>query len=92
MSLVLLHSPFSSSPIHVETRALCEAPLSLKKLVLTVVDSATHEALAEIFALQTLEELDLVLFPEAEVSNACTPDMLPVHVPNTPHSECCLSA
>ena len=53
--------PCSSSPIHVDARALCEAALSLKKLDLSLVDSSTHEALARIFDLQTLEELVLTL-------------------------------
>ena len=57
----------SSFPIHVDARALCEAALSLKKLYLKlynnlgVFNSGTHEALAKIFDLQTLEELDLAL-------------------------------
>ena len=63
----------SSSPIHVDARALCEAALSLKKLGLTVVNSGTHEALARIFDLQPLEELVLSLFPDTEVSSACSP-------------------
>ena len=65
--------PCSSSPIHVDASALCEATLSLKKLDLTVHKSDTHEALARIFDLQPLEELDLFLFPDAEVSSACSP-------------------
>ena len=56
--------PCSSSPIHVDARALCEAALSLKKLDLT--DSSNHEALARIFDLQTLEEL--VLSTSSDVS------------------------
>ena len=67
--------PCSSSPIHVDTTALCEAALSLKKLHLRVVNNATHEPLARIFVLQTLEELVLVLHPAAEVSSACSPGM-----------------
>ena len=67
--------PCSSSPIHIDAWALCEAALSLKKLYLTVANSVTHEALAEIFTLQTLEELVLVFFPDAEVSCACSPGM-----------------
>ena len=65
--------PCSSSPIHVDARALCEAALSLKKLDLTVDNSATHEALAGIFVLQTLEESLLVLMSDTEVSCACSP-------------------
>ena len=59
-----------SSSIHVDARALCEAALSLKKLVLRVVNSGTHEALARIFDLQPLEELvlDFILFDYAQVS------------------------
>ena len=53
--------PCSSSPIHVDARALCEAALSLKKLDLSVLNSRTHEALSGFFQLQTLEELDLTL-------------------------------
>ena len=53
--------PCSSSPIHVDARVLCEAALSLKKLDLRVVNSGTHEAVARIFDLQTLEELVLAL-------------------------------
>ena len=60
--------PCSSSPIHVDARALCEAALSLKKLHLDVYNSSTHEALARIFALQTLEELVLYLYTDTEVS------------------------
>ena len=67
--------PCSSSPIHVDARALCEAALSLKKLDLRVVYSGTHEALARIFDLQPLEELALGLFSNAEVSSACSPGM-----------------
>ena len=66
--------PFSSSPLHVDARALCEAALSLKTLVLRVGNSSIHEALAGIFALQTLAELVLFL-PAAEVSSACSPGM-----------------
>ena len=65
--------PCSSSPIHVDARALCEAALSLKKLLLVVQNSCTREALARIFVLQPLEELALVLF--TEVSSACSPGM-----------------
>ena len=53
--------PCSSSPIHVDARALCEAALLLKKLDLAVRYSGTHDALARIFDLQTLEELVLTL-------------------------------
>ena len=67
--------PCSSSPIHVDARALCEAALSLKKLGLKVVYNGTHEALARIFDLQPLEELFLVLFIDTKVSNACSPGM-----------------
>ena len=63
--------PCSSSPIHVDARTLCEAALSLKKLLLTVVNSGTHEALARMFDLQPLEELLLALY--FEVSSACSP-------------------
>ena len=64
----------SSSPIHVDARALCEAALSLKKLDLHVI-SGTHEALPRIFALQPLEELVLFRFFDTEVSSACSPGM-----------------
>ncbi len=67
--------PCSSSPIHVDAKALCEAALSLKKLDLTVHNSSTHKALAGIFVLRTLEELFLSLFLDTEVSSACTPGM-----------------
>ena len=67
--------PCSSSPIHVDARALCEATVSLKKLFLTV-DSGTHEALSRIFDLQPLKELILVLVSDIEiVSSACSPGM-----------------
>ena len=56
--------PCSSSPIHVDARALCEAALSLKKLDLRVVNSGTHEAVARIFDLQTLEELVFALLSD----------------------------
>ena len=56
--------PCSSSPIRVDARALCEAALSLKKLELTVVNSGTHEAVARILDLQTLEELVLTLLSD----------------------------
>ena len=72
VSLVFLHSPCSSSPIHVDARALCEAAVSLKKLDLTV-NSGTYEALARIFDLQPLEELVLFFFAATEVSSACSP-------------------
>ena len=65
--------PCSSSPLHIDARALCEAAVSLKKLHLRVVNSGTQEALARIFDLQPLEELVLVLF--TEVSSACSPGM-----------------
>ena len=65
--------PCSSSPIHVDARALCEAAVSLKKLHLRVVNSGTQEALAGIFVLQPLEEL--VLDIDTEVSSACSPGM-----------------
>ena len=61
--------PCSSSPIHVDASALCEAALSLKMLVLIVDNGGTHEALARIFDLQTLEELVLVLV-DTKVSSA----------------------
>ena len=67
--------PCSSSPIHVDARALCEAAVSLKKLHLRVVNSGTQEALAGIFVLQPLEELVLVVFIDTEVSSACSPGM-----------------
>ena len=66
--------PCSSSPIHVDARALCEAAVSLKKLLLRVVNSGTQEALARIFVLQPLEELFLA-FIDTEVSSACSPGM-----------------
>ena len=62
--------PCSSSPIHVDARALREAALSLKVLDLGVVNSSTHEALASIFVFQPLEELGLYLFFDTEVSIA----------------------
>ena len=65
----------SSSPIHVDASALCEADASLKKLDLKVQYSTTHEALAGIFDLQTLEELVLSLYTTTEVSSACSPGM-----------------
>ena len=72
--LVFLHNSSLSLPTHIDARALCEAALSLKKLDLRVGNS-THKALARIFALQTLEELVLVLFSTSEVSSACSPGM-----------------
>ena len=75
VSLVSLHSPCSSSLIHVDARALCEAALSLKKLFLTAFYSSTHEALARIFDLQPLEELVLYLLTDTEVSSTCSPGM-----------------
>ena len=63
--------PCSSSPIRVDARVLCEAALSLKKLVLRVVNSGTHEAVARIFDLQ-LEELVLDFYGD-KVSSACSP-------------------
>ena len=66
--------PCSSSPIHVDASALCEAALSLKKLALTVDDSCTYESLARIFDLQALEEL--VLFLDIyQVNSICSPCM-----------------
>ena len=67
--------PCSSSPIHVDASALCEAALSLKKLDLTEDNSCTHEALARIFVLQPLHELALCFFSNAEVSSTCSPGM-----------------
>ena len=67
--------PCSSSPIHVDARALCEAAVSLKKLHLNVFNSGNHKALARIFVLQPLEELFLVVFIHTEVSSACSPGM-----------------
>ena len=67
--------PCSSSPIHVDARALCEAALSLKKLDLRVHYSTTHEALAKIFVLQLLDELALCLFFDTGVSSACSSGM-----------------
>ena len=64
--------PCSSSPIHVDARALCEAAVSLKKLYLSVDN---HKALARIFVLQLLEELVLAVFNDTEVSSACSPGM-----------------
>ena len=66
--------PCSSSPIHVDATALCEAALSLKMLHLSL-HSSTHEALARIFGIQTLKELVLGLFFDDEVSSACSPGM-----------------
>ena len=65
--------PCSSSPIHVDARALCQAAGSLKKLELSVDQSCTLEALAKVFDHRPLEELDLTLFPDVEVSSACSP-------------------
>ena len=62
----------SSSLIHVDARALCEAALSLKKLDLGVDNSSTHEALARIFVFQPLEELVLTLSSTVQVSSACS--------------------
>ena len=67
--------PCSSSPIYVDAMALCEAALSLKMLELKVDNSATHEALARIFDIQTLKELALALLFDDEVSSACSPGM-----------------
>ena len=61
--------PCSSSPIHVDATALCEAALSLKMLDLIVANSATHEAVARIFVLQPLEELVLFLPVATEVDH-----------------------
>ena len=71
--------PCSSSPIHVDARALCQAAGSLQKLKLTVDESCTSEALAVVFDHRPLEELDLILLPDlilysgVEVSSACSP-------------------
>ena len=67
--------PCSSSPNHVDARALCEAALSLKTLDLVVNDSVTQEALDRIFDLQPLEELVLCLLTDTEVSSARSPGM-----------------
>ena len=72
--------PCSSSPIHVDARALCEVALSLKKLDLNVylgVHNSSHEALARMFDLQPLEKLVLFLITDTdrEVSSACSPGM-----------------
>ena len=68
--------PCSSSPIHVDATALCEAALSLKMLDLSLQYCSTHEALARIFDIQTLKELVLILlYFDDEVSSACSPGM-----------------
>ena len=64
--------PCSSSPIDVDASALCQAAGSLKKLKLSVEQSCTSEALAEVFDHRPLEELGLTLFHD-EVSSACSP-------------------
>ena len=66
-------SPCSSSPIHLDARALCEAAVSLKVLYLGVTESSTHEALARIFVFQPLEELVLSFLADTQVSSACSP-------------------
>ena len=65
--------PCSSSPIDVDARALCQAAGSLKKLELSVKQSCTFEALAEVFDHRPLEELGLTLYSGVEVSSACLP-------------------
>ena len=65
--------PCSSSPIDVDARALCQAAGSLKKLKLTVKESHTFEALAEVFDHRPLEELGLTLLSDVKVSSACSP-------------------
>ena len=65
--------PCSSSPIHVDARALCGAALLLKRLNLTVFHECKAEALAGIVSILNLEELVLDLFPTLEVSSACSP-------------------
>ena len=65
--------PSSSSPIDVDARALCQAAGSLKKLKLEVHQSCPSEALSEVFDHRPLEELDLTLFHDVEVSSACSP-------------------
>ena len=65
--------PCSSSPIDVDARAVCQAAGSLKKLMLSVNQSCTSEALAEVFDHRPLEELDFALYVSAEVSSACLP-------------------
>ena len=65
--------PCSSSPIHVDTRALLKAAGSLKNLDLEVSYHCTVEALAEVFVHRPLEELCLILYCAVEVSSACSP-------------------
>ena len=57
----------------VDARALCKAAGSLKRLTLEVRRDCTSEALAEVFDHRPLEELDLTLFNDIEVSSACSP-------------------
>ena len=57
----------------VDARALCKAAGSLKRLDLTVEGSCTSEALAEVFDHRPLEELDLTLYCDVEVSSPCSP-------------------
>ena len=70
--------PFSlvSLPLftYVDARALCGAALSLKNLALSTGNSGTHEALAGIFDLQSLNKLALTctLTIIDEVSSACS--------------------
>ena len=65
--------PCSSSPFDVDARALCQVAGSLKKLKLSVDQSCTSEALAEVFDHRPLEELDLTIYSGVDVSSACSP-------------------
>ena len=65
--------PCSSSPIDVDASTLCQVAGSLKKLKLSVDESCTSEALAEVFDHRPLEELYLTLYSGVEVSSACSP-------------------
>ena len=65
--------PCYSSPIDVDARALCQGAGSLKKLMLSVMQSCTLEALAVVFDHRPLEELSLTPSMGVEVSSVCSP-------------------
>ena len=57
----------------VDARALCKAAGSLERLNLEVLKSYTVEALPEVFEHRLLEELQLSLYFDVEVSITCSP-------------------
>ena len=60
-------SPYSSFLTPTDARALCQAAGSLQRLILSVKEGYTSQALEETFDHRPLQNLDLILYSDIQV-------------------------